>query len=52
MGDPCVLCALRDIFVGLKSPSSYSTKEIVAPTTLRIALSNLSPQKEFFQEVI
>ena len=51
MGDPCVVCALREIFVGLNSPSSDSTKEIVAPTTLRIALSNLSSQKDFFQEV-
>lgn len=51
MGDPCVVCALRDIFVGLNSPVSDMSKEAVAPTTLRIALSNLYSQKDFFQEV-
>lgn len=50
MGDPCVVCALRDIFVGLNSPVSDMSKEAVAPTTLRIALSNLYSQKDFFQE--
>lgn len=50
MGDPCVVCALRDIFAGLNSPVSDMSKDAVAPTTLRIALSNLYSQKDFFQE--
>ncbi|MCO5573202.1 hypothetical protein L7F22_026969 [Adiantum nelumboides] len=50
MGDPCVVCALRDIFVGLNSPVSEMSKDAIAPTTLRLALSNLYSQKDFFQE--
>ncbi|KAI5055394.1 hypothetical protein GOP47_0028915 [Adiantum capillus-veneris] len=50
MGDPCVVCALRDIFVGLNSPVSDMSKDAIAPTMLRLALSNLYSQKDFFQE--
>ncbi|KAH6556463.1 hypothetical protein KP509_1Z176700 [Ceratopteris richardii] len=50
VGDPCVVCALREIFVGLNSPSSTMREGVIAPTTLRIALSNLYAQKDFFQE--
>ncbi|KAF8378375.1 hypothetical protein HHK36_029714 [Tetracentron sinense] len=49
VGDPCVVCALYDIFIAL-SMASTDTREAVAPTCLRIALSNLYPDSNFFQE--
>ncbi|XP_062116413.1 uncharacterized protein LOC133830455 isoform X2 [Humulus lupulus] len=50
MGDPCVVCALYEIFSALSIASIDSWKEAVAPTSLRIALSNLYPDSNFFQE--
>lgn len=51
MGDPCVVCALYEIFTALCVASTDMRKEAVAPTSLRIALSNLYPDSNFFQEV-
>lgn len=51
VGDPCVTCALFDIFSALSIASTDLRKEAVAPTSLRIALSNLYPESNFFQEV-
>jgi hypothetical protein len=51
VGDPCVICALYEIFTALSSASTDTRKEAVAPT-LRIALSNLYTDSNFFQEVI
>lgn len=51
VGDPCVICALYDIFNALSLASSNLRREAVAPTSLRTALSNLYPQSNFFQEV-
>lgn len=52
VGDPCVICALFDIFNALSMASTDLKREAVAPTPLRIALSNLYPESNFFQEVI
>ncbi|KAK8686155.1 hypothetical protein V6N13_125182 [Hibiscus sabdariffa] len=50
VGDPCVVCALYEIFIALNIASTDARKEPVAPTSLRIALSNLYPDSNFFQE--
>ncbi|CAI9112340.1 OLC1v1012779C3 [Oldenlandia corymbosa var. corymbosa] len=50
VGDPCVTCALYEIFTALSFASTDSRKEAVAPTSLRVALSNLYPDSNFFQE--
>ncbi|KAI3686481.1 hypothetical protein L1987_80159 [Smallanthus sonchifolius] len=50
VGDPCVTCALYDIFSALNSASTDTRVQAVAPTSLRIALSNLYPDSNFFQE--
>lgn len=50
VGDPCVTCALYDIFAALSMASTDMRREPVAPTSLRIALSNLYPDSNFFQE--
>ncbi|MBA0714440.1 hypothetical protein Golax_013413 [Gossypium laxum] len=50
VGDPCVICALYEIFTTLNIASSDAWREPVAPTSLRIALSNLYPDSNFFQE--
>ncbi|KAF6159898.1 hypothetical protein GIB67_032982 [Kingdonia uniflora] len=50
VGDPCVVCSLYNIFAALSVASSDTRREAVAPTTLRIALSNLYPDSNFFQE--
>ncbi|CAH9144076.1 unnamed protein product [Cuscuta epithymum] len=51
VGDPCVTCSLYDIFTALSLASSSETqKDAIAPNSLRIALSNLYPDSNFFQE--
>ncbi|XP_011071732.1 uncharacterized protein LOC105157124 isoform X1 [Sesamum indicum] len=50
VGDPCVICALYDIFFALSMASKDNRREAVAPTSLRVALSNLYPDSNFFQE--
>ncbi|CAL5369971.1 unnamed protein product [Camellia sinensis] len=50
IGDPCVVCALHEIFNALSVASTNMTKEVVSPTNLRNALSNLSPDGNLFQE--
>ncbi|KAK4427233.1 hypothetical protein Salat_1492200 [Sesamum alatum] len=50
VGDPCVICALYDIFTALSMGSKDNRREAVAPTSLRVALSNLYPDSNFFQE--
>ncbi|XP_068647047.1 uncharacterized protein [Aristolochia californica] len=50
VGYPCVVCALYDIFTALSLASSDAPREAVAPTRLRIALSNLYPDSNFFQQ--
>lgn len=50
VGNPCVTCALYEIFVALNTASMELRGESVAPTSLRIALSNLYPDSRFFQE--
>jgi hypothetical protein len=51
VGNPCVVCALRDIFLGLHTPVHNSSRDAVAPTALRVALSALYSDSDFFQEV-
>ncbi|XP_022738696.1 uncharacterized protein LOC111291303 isoform X2 [Durio zibethinus] len=50
VGDPCVVCALYEIFTALNIASTDARREPVASTSLRIALSNLYPDSNFFQE--
>ncbi|XP_050376069.1 uncharacterized protein LOC126793558 isoform X2 [Argentina anserina] len=50
VGHPCVICALYEIFTALSNASTDTRREAVAPTSLRIALSNLYPESNFFQE--
>ncbi|KAI4303876.1 hypothetical protein MLD38_039462 [Melastoma candidum] len=50
VGDPCVVCALYDIFTALSLAAADGRREPVAPASLRIALSNLYPDSNFFQE--
>ncbi|KAJ7945956.1 Ubiquitin carboxyl-terminal hydrolase-like protein [Quillaja saponaria] len=50
VGDPCVVCALFEIFTAMSTASKDTHREAVAPTSLRIALSNLYPESNFFQE--
>ncbi|OVA12024.1 Ubiquitin carboxyl-terminal hydrolases family 2 [Macleaya cordata] len=50
VGDPCVVCALSDVFTALSMASTDTRREAVAPTCLRIALSNLYPDSNFFRE--
>ncbi|OVA09096.1 Ubiquitin carboxyl-terminal hydrolases family 2 [Macleaya cordata] len=50
VGDPCVICALYDIFTSLSKVSTEMQSEAVASTSLRVALSNLYPDSNFFQE--
>uniref|UniRef100_A0A6V7QUF2 USP domain-containing protein n=1 Tax=Ananas comosus var. bracteatus TaxID=296719 RepID=A0A6V7QUF2_ANACO len=50
VGDPCVVCALYDIFTALSKAPEEGQKEAVSPTSLRTALSNLYPDSKFFQE--
>jgi hypothetical protein len=52
VGDPCAVCALYDILTAMSIVSMDTRREAVAPTSLRIALSNLYPNSNFFQEVI
>lgn len=52
VGNPCVVCALRNIFLGLNAPvHNTSSRDAVAPTALRVALSALYSDSDFFQEV-
>lgn len=51
VGNPCVVCALYEIFTAMDVASKDCRGEEVAPTSLRIALSNLYPDSSFFQEV-
>lgn len=48
VGDPCVVCALHDIFTALSTASTGTRAEAIAPTTLRIAVSNLCPDRKLF----
>lgn len=50
VGDPCVVCALYEVFFALSIASTDTRRVAVAPTSLRIALSNLYPDSNFFQE--
>ncbi|KAF7806150.1 uncharacterized protein G2W53_038311 [Senna tora] len=50
VGNPCVVCALYEIFTAMDLASKDCNGEAVAPTSLRIALSNLYPDSNFFQE--
>ncbi|KAI4326660.1 hypothetical protein MLD38_031949 [Melastoma candidum] len=50
VGDPCVVCALHEIFTALGLSAADVQREPVSPTSMRIALSNLYPDSNFFQE--
>ncbi|KAL2465299.1 Ubiquitin carboxyl-terminal hydrolase-related protein [Abeliophyllum distichum] len=48
--DPCVTCALYDIFISLSKTSTDTRREAVAPRSLRVALSNLYRESNLFRE--
>ncbi|KAI3954017.1 hypothetical protein MKW98_017841 [Papaver atlanticum] len=50
VGDPCAVCALYDILMALRTASTDMQTEVVTPTSLRVALSNLYPDSNFFQQ--
>ncbi|XP_024367798.1 uncharacterized protein [Physcomitrium patens] len=51
IGSPCVVCALRDIFLGLDAPiHNSSSRDAVAPIALRVALSALYPDSDLFKQ--
>ncbi|KZV13855.1 hypothetical protein F511_44939 [Dorcoceras hygrometricum] len=50
IGDPCVICALYGIFIALSMGSTDNRREAVAPTSLRVALSKLYPESNFYLE--
>ncbi|XP_015879540.3 uncharacterized protein LOC107415685 isoform X1 [Ziziphus jujuba] len=50
VGDPCVVCALYEIFKALNVAAMDAPREAVDPTSLRTALSKLYPNSNFFQE--
>ncbi|XP_057983147.1 uncharacterized protein LOC131168020 [Malania oleifera] len=50
IGDPCVVCALYEVFSTLRMASAEMRRDAVAPTSLRVALSNLYHDSNFFQE--
>ncbi|KAL6960699.1 hypothetical protein U1Q18_038462 [Sarracenia purpurea var. burkii] len=50
IGDPCVVCALQEVLNALSVASANMQREAVSPTSLRIALSKLYPDGNFFQE--
>ncbi|GMH01330.1 hypothetical protein Nepgr_003169 [Nepenthes gracilis] len=52
LGDRCVVYALYDIITALSMASSDSKREAVASTSLRMTLSNLYPERNFFREVM
>ncbi|KAA8530304.1 hypothetical protein F0562_005013 [Nyssa sinensis] len=49
IGEPCVVCALYEIFKALNAASKDMQREAVAPTSLRVALSNLNADSNLFQ---
>ncbi|XP_031488041.1 uncharacterized protein LOC116256043 isoform X2 [Nymphaea colorata] len=50
VGEPCVICALYDIFNAMSTAATDMRRETISPACLRIALSNLYPESNFFQE--
>ncbi|KAF3326332.1 Inactive ubiquitin carboxyl-terminal hydrolase 54 [Carex littledalei] len=50
IADPCAVCALYEIFVALNKASEGGEGDTVEPTSLRLALSKLYPDSNFFQE--
>lgn len=51
IGDPCVVCALREIFIALSEASANKEREAISPTSLRNALIKLNPDSNIFREV-
>lgn len=51
VGNPCIICGLSGIFAALSVASTSFRREIVDPTSLRIALSKLFAGSDLFQEV-
>ncbi|CAK9162860.1 unnamed protein product [Ilex paraguariensis] len=49
VGDPCVVCALRQIFEAPSMGNTDRQREAIALTSLRISLSNLYPSNKSFQ---
>ncbi|KAF7130792.1 hypothetical protein RHSIM_Rhsim10G0031400 [Rhododendron simsii] len=50
IGDPCVVCALKEIFTALSEASANKEKEAISPTSLRNALIKLNPDSNIFRE--
>ncbi|KAH7846818.1 hypothetical protein Vadar_018514 [Vaccinium darrowii] len=52
IGDPCVVCALEEIFIALSVASANKQREAISPTSLRNAVIKLDPDRNLFQENI
>ncbi|XP_058188006.1 uncharacterized protein LOC131304690 [Rhododendron vialii] len=50
IGDPCVVCALKEIFIALCEASANKEREAISPTSLRNALIKLNPDSNIFRE--
>ncbi|KAG5527415.1 hypothetical protein RHGRI_028338 [Rhododendron griersonianum] len=50
IGDPCVVCALKEIFIALSEASANKEREAISPTSLRNALIKLNPDSNIFCE--
>lgn len=51
IGDPCVVCALEEIFIALSVASANKQREAISSTSLRNAVIKLDPDRNLFQEV-
>ncbi|KAF9663778.1 hypothetical protein SADUNF_Sadunf17G0087400 [Salix dunnii] len=50
IGDPCVVCELARVFGELSEASTRIRRETVSTTSLRLAISKCSPNRDRFQE--
>ncbi|KAI8533841.1 hypothetical protein RHMOL_Rhmol10G0041300 [Rhododendron molle] len=50
IGDPCVVCALKEIFTALSEASANKEREAISPTSLRNALIKLNTDSNIFCE--
>ncbi|KAJ6371281.1 hypothetical protein OIU77_001730 [Salix suchowensis] len=50
IGDPCVVCELAQVFGELSEASTRTRRETVSTTSLRLAISKCSPNRDSFQE--
>lgn len=51
IGDPCVVCELKEIFIALSEASANKEREAISTTSLRNGLIRLNPDTSIFREV-